>query len=70
MLFVVGEERGSDGAMAANRIPRRCAYLINGEPTERQLGNRHARGAAVEADRPRARGALVAPEPANRRSTS
>jgi acetylornithine deacetylase len=38
MLFVVGEERGSDGAMAANRIPRRCAYLINGEPTERQLG--------------------------------
>ena len=38
LLFVVGEERGSDGALAANRIPRRCTYLINGEPTERQLG--------------------------------
>jgi acetylornithine deacetylase len=38
LLFVVGEERGSDGAMAANKLARRCAFLINGEPTEGQLG--------------------------------
>jgi acetylornithine deacetylase len=38
LLFVVGEERGSDGAMAANRRARRCAFLINGEPTDSRLG--------------------------------
>jgi acetylornithine deacetylase len=38
LLFVVGEERGSDGAMAANRAPRSSAFLINGEPTDGQLG--------------------------------
>jgi acetylornithine deacetylase len=38
MLFVVGEERGSDGATAANRAPRGSAFLINGEPTDGQLG--------------------------------
>jgi acetylornithine deacetylase len=38
LLFVVGEERGSDGAAAANRIPRRSAFLINGEPTDNRLG--------------------------------
>ncbi len=37
LLFVAGEERGSDGAAAANTIPNRCRYLINGEPTESQL---------------------------------
>jgi acetylornithine deacetylase len=37
LLFVVGEERGSDGATAANTIPNRCRFLINGEPTESQL---------------------------------
>jgi acetylornithine deacetylase len=37
MLFVVGEERGSDGAMAANGLPNRCKYLINGEPTDSRL---------------------------------
>jgi acetylornithine deacetylase len=37
LLFVVGEERGSDGAMAANTIARRCAFLINGEPTDGRL---------------------------------
>lgn len=43
LLYVVGEERGSDGAMTANAIasefetsaPR---YVINGEPTENRLG--------------------------------
>ncbi|HYP25306.1 MAG TPA: M20/M25/M40 family metallo-hydrolase [Blastocatellia bacterium] len=37
MLFVVGEEAGSPGARAANRIPNRSRYLINGEPTESKL---------------------------------
>jgi len=34
LLFVVGEEDGSQGAQAANSLPNRCRYLINGEPTE------------------------------------
>src|SRR5260221_13771751 len=34
MLFVVGEEDGSQGAQAANALPNRCRYLVNGEPTE------------------------------------
>jgi acetylornithine deacetylase len=34
MLYVVGEEDGSDGAKAANSIPNENRYLINGEPTE------------------------------------
>jgi len=34
LLFVVGEEDGSQGAQAANALPNRCRYLINGEPTE------------------------------------
>jgi acetylornithine deacetylase len=40
LLFVVGEERGSDGAIAANQLPeaRGCRYLINGEPTDNRLG--------------------------------
>lgn len=33
LLFVVGEERGSDGANAANARPIGSRYLINGEPT-------------------------------------
>jgi len=37
LLFVVGEERGSDGARAANTIPNRCRFFINGEPTENKL---------------------------------
>jgi acetylornithine deacetylase len=37
LLFVVGEERGSDGAVAANTIPNACRYLINGEPTDSRL---------------------------------
>jgi acetylornithine deacetylase len=38
LLFVVGEERGSDGARAANTIANRCRYLVNGEPTDSRLG--------------------------------
>jgi acetylornithine deacetylase len=34
LLYVVGEEDGSDGARRANEIPNRSRYLINGEPTE------------------------------------
>ncbi|MEK6323706.1 MAG: M20/M25/M40 family metallo-hydrolase [Acidobacteriota bacterium] len=37
LLFVVGEEAGSQGARAANAIPNRSRYLINGEPTESKL---------------------------------
>ena len=37
LLFVVGEERGSDGAVAANRISPGPAFLVNGEPTESRL---------------------------------
>jgi acetylornithine deacetylase len=35
---VAGEERGSEGAIAANRIASRSRYLINGEPTDNRLG--------------------------------
>ena len=38
LLFVVGEERGSDGAALANQQPRGSRYLINGEPTDSLLG--------------------------------
>ena len=40
LLFVVGEERGSDGARVANRAARGggARFLINGEPTDNRLG--------------------------------
>jgi acetylornithine deacetylase len=38
LVFVAGEERGSDGAVAANRIASQSSYLINGEPTDNRLG--------------------------------
>jgi acetylornithine deacetylase len=39
LLFVCGEERGSDGAMAANaRAISTSRYLVNGEPTDNRLG--------------------------------
>ena len=38
LLFVVGEERGSDGAKRANTLAPGSKYLINGEPTESRLG--------------------------------
>jgi acetylornithine deacetylase len=38
LLFVVGEEKGSDGAAAANTVPPGSRYLIDGEPTDSRLG--------------------------------
>jgi acetylornithine deacetylase len=37
LLVLVGEERGSDGALAANREPRGSRYLICGEPTQNRF---------------------------------
>jgi acetylornithine deacetylase len=37
LLFVVGEENGSDGAQAAASLGPRGRFLINGEPTENRL---------------------------------
>lgn len=38
LVFVVGEERGSDGARAANVAVEGCRYLVDGEPTDNRLG--------------------------------
>ena len=39
LLYVVGEERGSDGAGVANQhAPEGVRFLINGEPTDNRLG--------------------------------
>ena len=40
LVFVVGEERGSDGARVANESARGggAGFLINGEPTDNRLG--------------------------------
>jgi acetylornithine deacetylase len=39
LLFVVGEERGSDGARVANEhAPEGVRFLVNGEPTDNRLG--------------------------------
>ncbi len=37
LLFLVGEERDSIGAKAANEKPPGCRFLINGEPTENKV---------------------------------
>ena len=39
LLFVVGEEKGSDGARAANHLAATSRFLINGEPTESRLAS-------------------------------
>jgi acetylornithine deacetylase len=39
LLFVVGEERGSDGAMLANTLAPGSRFLINGEPTDNRLAS-------------------------------
>jgi len=39
LLFLVGEEQGSDGARAANRLAPTSKYLVNGEPTESKLAS-------------------------------
>jgi acetylornithine deacetylase len=62
MLFVAGEERGSDGARVANdHAPQGVAFLVNGEPTDNRLGlatrgvlrvRLHARGRAAHSSFP------------------
>jgi acetylornithine deacetylase len=37
LLFVVGEERDSAGALLANETPKGSRFLINGEPTDNRL---------------------------------
>jgi acetylornithine deacetylase len=39
LLFVVGEERGSEGARVANPLAPGSRFLINGEPTDNQLAS-------------------------------
>jgi acetylornithine deacetylase len=38
LLFVIAEERGSEGARAANQTPIGSRFLIDGEPTDNRLG--------------------------------
>lgn len=38
LLFVVGEEKDSQGAQLANQQPRGSRFLVNGEPTDNRLG--------------------------------
>jgi acetylornithine deacetylase len=62
LLFVVGEERGSDGAAVANELaPAGVRFLIDGEPTDNRLGaatrgilrvRLHARGRAAHSSFP------------------
>jgi acetylornithine deacetylase len=37
LLFVVGEERDSAGAVVANKSPKGSRFLINGEPTDNRI---------------------------------
>lgn len=39
LLFLVGEEKNSDGARAANRLQPSSRFLVNGEPTESKLAS-------------------------------
>ena len=62
LLFVVGEERGSDGALVANEAPPPgVRFLINGEPTDNRLARAtrgvyrarlHATGRAAHSSQP------------------
>ena len=61
LLFVVGEERGSEGATAANGSPLGSRFLINGEPTDNRLATAtrgvyrvrlHAKGTAAHSSLP------------------
>lgn len=62
LLYVVGEERGSDGARVANQnAPEGVRFLINGEPTDNRLGaatrgllrvRLHAKGRAAHSSFP------------------
>lgn len=52
LLFVVGEEDGSQGALAAAELEPRGRFLVNGEPTEGRLsiGQKGALRLVLEAD--------------------
>lgn len=39
LLLLVGEEKGSDGARAANHLPATSRFLVDGEPTESKLAS-------------------------------
>jgi acetylornithine deacetylase len=39
LLFVVGEERNSKGALTANEHPRGSRFLVNGEPTDNRMAS-------------------------------
>lgn len=39
LLFLVGEEKNSDGARAANRLAPTSRFLVNGEPTESRIAS-------------------------------
>lgn len=51
LLFLVGEENGSDGARAAGQLNPKGRFLINGEPTENRLtiGQKGALGVHLRA---------------------
>jgi acetylornithine deacetylase len=44
LLFVVGEEVDSVGALAANSLESRARYVVVGEPTESRMANGHKGG--------------------------
>ncbi len=44
LLFVVGEEVDSVGALAANGLESRARYVVVGEPTENRMANGHKGG--------------------------
>ncbi len=48
LLFLVGEEDGSDGAAAASALEPKGRWLINGEPTENRLVIGHKGALRVE----------------------
>ena len=37
LLFVIAEERGSEGAKAANIVAPGSRFLVNGEPTDNRI---------------------------------
>ncbi len=58
LLFLVGEERDSQGAQTANKDPRGAKFLINGEPTENRIAARLQGNSACRSRRRRKDGAL------------
>src|SRR4051812_18653857 len=62
LLLLVGEEKGSDGARAANNLRTRSRFLINGEPTKSNLAT-GAKGSLRATIRTRGRAAHSAYPP-------